>query len=98
MLLASLEPRWDWEKYLYTLRIWGRLLYNPETSPHVWRRALRKEFGSGAKSVESALANASRILPIITTAHLPSAANNNYWPEMYSNQSLLNPRIINIVP
>jgi hypothetical protein len=24
----------------------------------------------------------------VTTAHLPSAANNNYWPEMYVNMSL----------
>ncbi len=39
--------------------------------------------------MESALANASRILPLVTTAHLPSAANNNYWPEIYTNQSLV---------
>jgi hypothetical protein len=90
---ASLKPRWDWEKYLYTLRIWGRLLYNPDADPDVWQRTLRKPFGNGAKSVELALANASRILPIITTAHAPSAANNTYWPEMYSNQSMLDPRL-----
>jgi hypothetical protein len=89
---ASLKPRWDWEKYLYTLRIWGRLIYNPDTTPDVWQRALRQQFGKGSKPVELALANASRILPIITTAHLPSAANNSYWPEMYSNQSLVDPR------
>ncbi len=85
---ASLKPRWDWEKYLYTLRIWGRLMYNPNSGTDVWQRALRKDFGKGAPAAELALANASRILPIITTAHLPSAANNNYWPEMYINQSI----------
>ena len=42
-------------------------------------------------AVEPALAAASRILPIVTTAHLPSAANNNYWPEIYTNQSLVQP-------
>ena len=88
---ASLKPRWDWEKYLYTLRVWGRLMYNPDTTPDVWQRALRKDFGQGAKSVELALANASRLLPIVTTAHLPSAANNSYWPEMYWNHSLVEP-------
>jgi hypothetical protein len=31
----------------------------------------------------------SRILPLITTAHCPSAANNNYWPEMYTNQPIV---------
>lgn len=84
----TLRPRWDWEKYLYTYRIWGRLLYNPDSDPDTWRRHLRHHFGEGAAEIESALANASRILPLVTTAHLPSAANNNYWPEMYLNHSL----------
>jgi hypothetical protein len=88
---ASLRPRWDWEKYLYTLRIWGRLTYNPQSAPEVWQRALQRPFGKGAKAVELALANASRILPIITAAHAPSAANNSYWPEMYFNHSLVDP-------
>lgn len=88
---ASFKTRWDWEKYLYTLRVWGRLMYNPECDADVWQRALRKEFGTGAKAMELALANASRILPTVTTAHLASAANNSYWPEMYFNQSLVDP-------
>ena len=70
---ASLRPRWDWEKYLDTYRVWGRKLYNPDAKVEV----------------RSALPAVSRILPIITTAHLPSAANNNYWPEIYTNQSLV---------
>jgi hypothetical protein len=72
---ASLRPQWDWEKYLETYRVWGRKLHSPDDPVEV----------------EPALAAASRILPIITTAHLPSAANNNYWPELYSNQSFLEP-------
>lgn len=88
---ASLRPRWDWQKYVFSLRTWGRLMYDPETAPEVWRRPLRKHFGKGAGAVELALANASRILPIITTAHGASAANNSYWPEMYFNQSLTDP-------
>ena len=28
----SLKPRWDWEKYVYSFRVWGRLLYNPDAS------------------------------------------------------------------
>jgi hypothetical protein len=70
---ASLRPRWDWEKYLETYRVWGRKLYNPDEDV----------------DVEPSLAAVSRILPIVTTAHLPSAANNNYWPELYTNQSLV---------
>ena len=41
--------------------------------------------------MDPALAAASRILPIVTTAHMPSAANNNYWPEIYTNQSMVDP-------
>lgn len=85
---AALRTRWDWEKYAYQYRIWGRLLYAPNGDPDVWRRSLRKSFGEAAPAVEAALASASRILPAVTTAHGPSAANNGYWPEMYTNQPL----------
>jgi hypothetical protein len=87
---ATLAPRWDWEKYAYWYRVNGRLLYNPGAQPDVWRRLLRAQFGAGlgASAVETALARASRILPIITTAHLPSAANAIYWPEIYWNQPM----------
>ncbi len=85
----SLAPRWDWEKYVYSHRVWGRLLYNPECDPDVWRRYLRHEFGPKAQGLETALANASRILPIVTTAHGASAGNNTYWPEVYLNQSMV---------
>lgn len=88
---ASLRPRWDWKKYLYSYRIFGRLAYSPDTQPEVWRRYLNRQFGSAAGAVEAALANATRILPIVLTAHGPSAANNNYWPEMYTNQSIHDP-------
>jgi hypothetical protein len=89
---ASLKPHWDWQKFGDFYRLWGRMLYNPETRPDVWRRDLKHRFDSVAAPVEAALANASRILPAITTAHLPSAANNNYWPEMYTNQPIVDPR------
>jgi hypothetical protein len=92
---ASLKPRWDWEKYSYYYRLWGRMLYNPATDPDVWRRDLRHRYPNLASPVEAAMASASRILPIITTAHMPSAANNNYWPEMYTNQPIVNPPKIN---
>jgi hypothetical protein len=88
---ASLRPRWDWQKYEYTYRVWGRLAYNPDADPDCWRRYLVKQFGHNAEAVETALANASRILPIVTTAHCPSAANNIYWPEIYTNQSIIDP-------
>ncbi|HEV2348545.1 MAG TPA: hypothetical protein VG028_01740 [Terriglobia bacterium] len=85
----SLTPRFDWEKFLYTYRVWGRHLYNPDTDPDVSRRFLRKQFRAASPEVESALACASRILPLVTTAYGPSAANNNYWPEIYTNMPII---------
>lgn len=86
---ASLRPRYDWEKYLYSLRVFGRLLYNPDAEPDVWRRYLRRQFGPGAQAMELALSKATRILPVVLNAHGPSAANNAYWPEMYTNQPIV---------
>jgi hypothetical protein len=86
---ASLNPRWDWEKYLYSFRVWGRHLYNPATDPDVWQRAMRQEFGAAGDDLQTALATSSRILPTVTTAHAPSAGNNMYWPEVYLNHSIV---------
>ena len=88
---TSLNPKWDWEKYLYSMRIFGRLAYNPETEPDVWRRYLVKQFSTGTGEIEQALAHASRILPIVLTVHGVSAANNLYWPELYTNFSIPDP-------
>ncbi|MFZ0426738.1 MAG: hypothetical protein WAO20_01380, partial [Acidobacteriota bacterium] len=85
----SLEPRWDWQKYEYSYRVWGRLVYDPQTDPDVWERSMRHRFGPAGAALETALANSSRILPTVTTAHEPSAGNNTYWPEIYLNHSLV---------
>jgi hypothetical protein len=87
---SSLTPKdGDWSKYRYTYRVWGRNLFSPETDADGWRRYLKKEFNNGAAGMEQALSNASRILPLVTTAHLPSAANNSFWPEMYTNMPIV---------
>ena len=86
----SLRPAGgDFEKFRYWYRVWGRGLYNPDGDPDGWRRFLRHQFGPGAEKVEAALAAASRILPLVTTAHLPSAANRNFWPEMYTHMPIV---------
>lgn len=85
---ASLKPKWDWEKYLYTLRVFGRLQYNPSSEPDVWQRYLKKQFNAAAQDIELALASATRILPVVLTVHGTSAGNNTYWPEMYTNHPI----------
>jgi hypothetical protein len=87
----SLDPKYDWQKFDYQYRVWGRLVYNPETDADGWRRYLRREFQGAAQAAETALANASRILPVITTTHGASGSNNSYWPEMYTNMPIVDP-------
>jgi hypothetical protein len=79
----------DFDSYAYAYRLWGRLTYNPDSAAEVWRGQLCPDCGEAGEAVEKSLAPASRILSLITTAHLPSAANNSYWPEIYTNMSIV---------
>jgi hypothetical protein len=86
----ALAPRYDWQKYEYTYRLFGRLGYRPDAPADVWRRDLTAAFGAAAApDIEQALANASRILPLMAMAHGAAAANNLYWPEIYTNMSIV---------
>jgi hypothetical protein len=87
---ATLRPAGgDFEKYLVTYRFWGRMLYNPEADHQGWLRQFRQDCGPAAVPAEAALRHASRVLPLVTTAHLPSASNNSFWPEMYTNMPIV---------
>ena len=86
----SLNPKeGDWAKFRYTYRVWGRYLYNPRADRTETRKLLTDEFGGAAQHIETSLASASRILPLWTTAHLPSASNNTFWPELYTNMPIV---------
>lgn len=86
---SSLNPKADWQKFEYYYRVWGRKLYNPDAEPETWRRYLRSEFGPGAVPVETSLANASRLLPLVTSSHLSSASNHDFWPEIMTNMPIV---------
>ena len=81
----GLAPKWDWQKYAYQFRVWGRLLYCPDAPRDSWMRHLRSTCGDAADACETALSLASRVLPLVSLTHGPSASNNHYWPEIYSN-------------
>ncbi|TNC65521.1 hypothetical protein [Rubellimicrobium roseum] len=85
----GLAPRRDWEKYLYQYRVWGRGLYAPDGPADGWQRHLRRHCGDAAEACEKGLASASRVLPLVSLTHGPSASNNHYWPEVYSNLALI---------
>jgi hypothetical protein len=83
---ASLEPPRDWQKYDEWYRLSGRLTYDPDDRLDPWQPEPGE---AGRPALASALARASRVLPIVTTAYTPSAACDAYWPEVYWNQPLV---------
>jgi hypothetical protein len=85
----SMNPGYDWQKYDLYYRVWGRKLYNPEADPETWRRAMRADFGAAGDATEKSLAHASRILPLLTSAHLPSASNHDLWYELPTNMPII---------
>ena len=86
-VLAASTP--DTDKFVSTYRVWGRALYNPEGSSDAHQRWFRYQYGPGGSDLLSALSCSSRILPLITTAWLPSASNHAFWPEIYYPISIL---------
>ncbi|HEY4077989.1 MAG TPA: hypothetical protein VGM26_13750 [Rhizomicrobium sp.] len=79
----------DWMKFATSYRLWGRLLYNPDAIPDAWRRDLSRRYGAAAPAAEEALSNASRIMPLLTSAHLPSASNHDLEYEMAMNMPIV---------
>ena len=86
---ATLDPKYDWQKFELYYRVWGRRLYDPDADPEAWRRWMRADFGAGAVPMETAVAQASRMLPLVTSAHLPSASNHSFWPEINTNMPIV---------
>jgi len=73
----KMASAWDWQKYGRWYQSVGRALYNPASVPQ------------GDDLIGDALAQAGRVLPLVTTAYAPSAACDAYTPELYWNQPLV---------
>ncbi|MBC7817513.1 MAG: hypothetical protein IAG10_11530, partial [Planctomycetaceae bacterium] len=85
----SLEHyRWEHERYWFFYLAFGRLGYNPQANPEVWKRELRARFGSAADDVESAYRSASQILPLVTATHQLSAGEWMWCPEIDTGDRL----------
>jgi hypothetical protein len=74
--------KWEYERYWFFYLSFGRLTYNPQADPGIWRRELRHRFGNSAAAVETAYRAASQVMPLVTAAHLPGASEWSWWPEM----------------
>ena len=75
---------YEFERYWHFYELFGRLGYNPDTSPEIWNREFESRFGTqAAPLVETALHRASWILPRIVAACYPYAGfpTTRGWPE-----------------
>jgi hypothetical protein len=79
---------WEDERFWMWYTAFGRLGYNPDTDPAVWRDEFTAHFGVAGAALEGALAAASRIVPLVTTAHMPVHPSLRYWTEMSTGWAL----------
>jgi hypothetical protein len=63
---------WEFERYWHFFQVFGRIGYNPATSPDVWNKEFEQRFGKKAGPlIEKALHQASSVLPRIITSSYP---------------------------
>ena len=88
--ISNTMRTYDWEdqRYWMTYLCFGRLCYNPESNPEVWKRELRRHFGKAASAMERAYFYASRIMPMIATTHMPVHPTMHYMPELFAGAGL----------
>jgi len=66
---------YEFERYWHFFQVFGRVGYNPRTSPEVWQNEFKKRFGAkAAPLLEEALHKASWILPRIVASCYPYSA------------------------
>ena len=73
--------------WLFNL-LFGRLGYDPDAAPDLFRRELRHRYGESAGDVEQLYSVGSQILPLLTTVLQMSASLWTFWPERYAGRSL----------
>ncbi len=63
---------YEFERYWHFFQVFGRIGYNPETSPEIWQKEFESRFGKkAAPFIETALHKASWILPRIVASVYP---------------------------
>jgi len=63
---------YEFERYWHFFQVFGRMSYNPNTSPEIWNHEFDKRFGKEAGPIiQEAMHTASTILPRIVSACSP---------------------------
>jgi hypothetical protein len=82
---------YEFERYWHFYRVWGRLTYNPKTTPDVWEHDFTQHFGPQAgPHIMKGLHLASQVLPrIVAASYLYSNfPTTRGWAEMNRQGSL----------
>ncbi len=72
---------YDFERYWLFYLLWGRLTYDPKTSPRAWTDEFKRRFGLAAADVLELYQHASRVLNELVAVHMPDP-NMYMWPEI----------------
>jgi hypothetical protein len=75
---------YEFERYWYFFKVYGRIGYNPETPPEVFQKEFELRFGEkAAPIVKEALEKASQVLPRIVASCIPYGGfpTTRGWPE-----------------
>jgi hypothetical protein len=80
--------KWEEERFWMWYTAFGRLGYNPDTDPSVWQDEFSAHFGVAGSVLEKALAAASKIVPLVTSVHMPVHPSLRYWTEMNTGWAL----------
>lgn len=83
------QAEWEDERFWQWYLMYGRLGYKAEASSEIWLSEYQSRFGKETgKLFEKTLATASRIVPLITTVHMPVHPSLRYWTEMSTGWAL----------
>ncbi len=85
---ALRSGRWEDERFFSWYTMFGRLGYNAQTDPEVWSSEFVRHFGEKAGAAQRALAAASKIVPFVTTVHMPVHPSLRYWTELNTGWAL----------
>ncbi|MBE7171639.1 MAG: hypothetical protein INR73_13695 [Williamsia sp.] len=62
---------YEFERYWHFFQSFGRIAYNPNVNPAIWKEEFAKRFGPAGPSIQNALQEASWILPRIISSCYP---------------------------
>lgn len=80
---------WEDERFWLWYTLYGRIGYNVRADAEIWESEFESRFGKAQGAlIAQALAASSRIVPLITTVHMPVHPSLRYWTELNTGWAL----------